>query len=68
MTCLDIADLDSVLAAQVASPGSQITIQCIALALEGAEEEAKANEQTLNETGPLRTLWISSRRKRIALG
>ena len=48
MTYLDIADLDSVLAAQVASPGSQITIQFIALALEGAEEKAKANEQTLN--------------------
>ena len=30
MAYLDIADLDSVLAAQVASPGSQITIQFIA--------------------------------------
>ena len=56
MTYLDIADLDSVLAAQVASPGSQITIQFIALALEGAEEKAKANEQTLNEYLENRTI------------
>ena len=56
MTYLDIADLDSVLAAQVASPGSQITIQFIALALEGADEKAKANEQTLNEYLENRTI------------
>ena len=56
MTYLDIADLDSVLAAQVASPGSQITIQFIALALEGAEEKAKANEQTLHEYLENRTI------------
>ena len=56
MTYLDIADLDSVLAAQVASPGSQITIQFIALALEGAEEKARANEQTLNEYLENRTI------------
>ena len=76
VTYLDIADLHSVLAAQVASPGSQITIQFIAFALEGAEEKARANEQTLNEyldswswrTGPSRTLWTSSLRKRIAHG
>ena len=49
MAYLDIADLDSVLAAQVASPGSQITIQFIALALEKAEEKAQANGETLNE-------------------
>ena len=56
MTYLDIADLDSVLAAQVASPVSQITIQFIALALEGAEEKARANEQTLNEYLENRTI------------
>ena len=49
LTYLDIADLDSVLAAQVASPGSQITIQVVALALEKAEEQAKDSDQTLNE-------------------
>ena len=49
MTYLDIVGWDSVLAAQVAPPGSQITIQFIAFALEGAEEKARANEQTLNE-------------------
>ena len=49
MTYLDIAGRDSVLAAQVASPGSQVTIQFIALALEGAEEKARALDQTLNE-------------------
>ena len=58
MTYLDIADLDSVLAAQVASPGSQITIQFIALALEGAEEKARANEQTLNEYLENRTILL----------
>ena len=41
LTNADIADLDSVLAAQVASPGSQVTIQFIALALEGAEEKLR---------------------------
>ena len=41
MAYLDTANLDSVLAAQVASPGSQITIQFIALALEEAEERAR---------------------------
>ena len=56
MTYLDIADLDSVLAAQVASPGSQITIQFIALALEKAEEQAKDSDQTLNEFLENRTI------------
>ena len=58
MTYLDIffAGRDSVLAAQVASPGSQITIQFIALALAGAEEKATANEQTLNEYLENRTI------------
>ena len=55
MTYLDIAGRDSVLAAQVASPGSQ-AIQFIALALEGAEEKATANEQTLNEYLENRTI------------
>ena len=70
MTYLDIADLDSVLAAQVASPGSQITIQFIALALGRAEEKAQANRLLMStwRTGPLRTLWTSSLRKRIVLG
>ena len=56
MTYLDIAGRDSVLAAQVASPGSQITIQFIALALERAEEKARASEQTLNEYLENRTI------------
>ena len=56
MTYLDIADLDSVLAAQVASPGSQITIQFIALALEKAEANAQASDQTLNEYLENRTI------------
>ena len=56
MTYLDIADLDSVLAAQVASPGSQVTIQFIALALEKAEEQAKDSDQTLNEFLENRTI------------
>ena len=71
MAYLDIADLDSVLAAQVASPGSQITIQFIALALEKAEEKAEANGQSLNEYLENRTiadLVDQSRRKRIASG
>ena len=48
MTYLDIAGRDSVLAAQVASPGTQVTIQFIAMALEQAEDRARANEQTLH--------------------
>ena len=56
MAYLDIADLDSALAAQVASPGSQITIQFIALALEKAEEKAQANDQSLNEYLENRTI------------
>ena len=49
MTYLDIAGRASVLAAQVASPGTQVTIQFIAMALEQAEDRARANEQTLHE-------------------
>ena len=56
MTYLDIVGRDSLLAAQVASPGSQITIQFIALALEGAEEKARATDQTLNEYLENRTI------------
>ena len=56
MTYLDIADLDSVLAAQVASPGSQITIQFVALALEKAEEQATDSGMTLNEFLENRTI------------
>ena len=56
MTYLDIAGRDSVLAAQVASPGSQATIQFIAMALEQAEEQARANEQSLNEYLENRTI------------
>ena len=56
MTYLDIADLDSVLAAQVASPGSQVTIQFVALALEKAEEQARDSEMTLNEFLENRTI------------
>ena len=64
MTYLDIAGRDSVLAAQVASPGTQVTIQFIAMALEQAEDHARAKEQTLTE----QTLWSSSPRMRIAHG
>ena len=56
MAYLDTANLDSVLAAQVASPGSQITIQFIALALEEAEERARDSELTLNEFLENRTI------------
>ena len=56
MAYLDTANLDSVLAAQVASPGSQITIQFIALALEKAEEQARDSEFTLNEFLENRTI------------
>ena len=49
MTYLDIAGRDSVLAAQAASPGSQVTIQFIAMALEQAEDRAREEEQSLNE-------------------
>ena len=49
MTYLDIAGRDAVLAAQVASPGTQVTIQFIAVAIEEAEHEAMANGQTLQE-------------------
>ena len=72
MTYLDIAGRDSVLAAQVASPGTQVTIQFIAMALEQAEGQARAKEQTpheyLEKTGLSQTLWSSSRRMRIAHG
>ena len=47
MTYLDIAGRDAVLAAQVASPGTQVTIQFIAVAIEEAENKAQANGQTL---------------------
>ena len=56
MTYLDIAGQDSVLAAQVASPGTPVTIQFIALALGQAEEQARANEQDLNEYLENRTI------------
>ena len=56
MAYLDTANLDSVLAAQVASPGSQITIQFIALALEEAEERARDSDMTLNEFLENRTI------------
>ena len=56
MAYLDTANLDSVLAAQVASPGSQITIQFIALALEEAEERAREDGVTLNEFLENRTI------------
>ena len=56
MTYLDIAGRDSVLAAQVASPGSQVTIQFIALALEQAEDHARAREQSLDEYLENRTI------------
>ena len=56
MTYLDIAGCDSVLAAQAASSGTQITIQFIAMALEQAEDMAQANEQTLHEYLENRTI------------
>ena len=56
MTYLDLANLDSVLAAQVASPGEQITIQFVALALERAEEQAQDEGLTLNEFLENRTI------------
>ena len=56
MTYLDIAGRDSVLAAQVASPGTQVTIQFIAMALEEAEAKAEAKDQTLNEFLENRTI------------
>ena len=56
MTYLDIAGRDSVLAAQVASPGTQVTIQFIAAALERAEDQARANDQTLKEFLENRTI------------
>ena len=56
MAYLDLANLDSVLAAQVASPGEQITIQFVALALERAEEHAQEEGLTLNEFLENRTI------------
>ena len=56
MTYLDIAGRDSVLAAEVASPETQVTIQFIAMALEQAEERARANEQDLREYLENRTI------------
>ena len=47
MTYLDIAGPNAVLAAQVASPGTQVTIQFIAVSIEEAENKAQANGQTL---------------------
>ena len=41
MTYLDIAGRDAVLAAQVASPGTQVTIQFIAVAIEEAESQGR---------------------------
>ena len=56
MTYLDIAGRDAVLAAQVASPGTQVTIQFIAVAIEEAENKAQANGQTLHEFLENRTI------------
>ena len=56
MTYLDIAGRDAVLAAQVASPGTQVTIQFIAVAIEEAEAKAEAKNQTLNEFLENRTI------------
>ena len=56
MTYLDIAGRDSVLAAQVASPGTQVTLQFIAMALEQAEDRAEANDQSLHEYLENRTI------------
>ena len=53
---MDIAGRDAVLAAQVASPGTQVTIQFIAVAIEEAEAKAEANEQTLHEFLENRTI------------
>ena len=53
---LDIAGRDAVLAAQVASPGTQVTIQFIAVAIEEAETQAQANGQTLHEFLENRTI------------
>ena len=49
MTYLNIAGRDAVWAAQVASPGTQVTIQFVAVAIEEAEGAAHANDQTLQE-------------------
>ena len=56
MTYLDIAGRGSVLAAQVASSGTQVTIQFIAMALEQAEEYARESEQSLHEYLENRTI------------
>ena len=56
MTHLDIAGRDAVLAAQVASPGTQVTIQFIAVAIEEAEANAEALGQTLHEFLENRTI------------
>ena len=58
MTYLDIVGRDSVLPAQIASPGTQVTIQFIAMALrmEEAETKAQAKGQTLHEFLENRTI------------
>ena len=48
---LKVADRDAVLAAQVASPGTQVTIQFIAAAIEEAEGAALSQGQTLQQPG-----------------
>ena len=49
MAYLKVADRDAVFAAQVASPGTQVTIQVIAAAIEEAEAAALSQGQTLQE-------------------
>ena len=53
---LDIAGRDAFLAAQVASPGTQVTIQFIAVVIEDAEASAEARGQTLREFLENRTI------------
>ena len=45
-------------AAQVASPGTQVTIQFTAMALEQAEDTARASEQSLHENLENRTITV----------
>ena len=49
MAYLKVADRDAVLAAQVASPGTQVTIHLIPMAIEEAEAAALSQGQTLQE-------------------
>ena len=56
MAYIKVAERDAVLATQIASPGTQVTIACVATVLEEAEDNAHAHRLTLKDYFGSRTI------------